>query len=226
MIIIQEIHQVIGVQELPFEDSYRDTYLPAVATDPDTRLLWFGWAPHGGGQGYEAATITAARDLGAWDRLVERGRYGDLAAWATSIEAMRYSMQVHVCEVENVVPVDFADLNSVPGTAGDHAPSVLRLDSLRSADPRGVLAALANAAASSASGMLAPAGCWASILGGLDRAPVHILYRIGSPDDLRDALGAADPLHQWSGSLTVAAGLDDEPMETRLLRTARWSPLV
>ena len=122
MIIALDIHQVIGRRELDFEDSYRDDYVGAVATDPHARLLWFGWLPHGAGQGYEAVTVTGFDDIEAWDRLVERTRYGDLAEWATEIDAMRYHSVTTVSVTAPWSPLDSLKLADVP--VGRHAADI------------------------------------------------------------------------------------------------------
>src|SRR6476659_3932329 len=134
VIISLDIHQVIGEQELAFEDTYRDVYVAALGENPDARLLWFGWLPHGAGQGYEAVTITAATDIAAWERLVERSRYGDLGEWATTVDAMRYSLDSSIHVTSPWSPLERLALSDVPTTIDDREPTVLRLDTFAPID--------------------------------------------------------------------------------------------
>ena len=226
MIIIQEVHQVIGKQELLFEDSYRDVYLPKVGEDPATRLLLFGWAPHGAGQGYEAVTITAAADFAAWDRHVERTRYGDLGEWATSVDAMRYELTVSLSVTEPWSPLAGKNLNDITSSAVDRDPVVFRLDTIAPVDPTAASKKLEGASAGADTSLLQLAGVWSSALGELDGGALSALYHVASLERLHDVLDAQDPQLVWPGSLIHAAQLDDAPMRTRLLRTARWSPAI
>ena len=61
MLVVQDIHRVHGREELPFEDAYRDQIVPALA-GCGAELLFFGWAPHGAGAGYEAVVLTSVPD--------------------------------------------------------------------------------------------------------------------------------------------------------------------
>jgi len=90
MILVQDIHQVIARREVDFETAYRET-APRLNTD-DASFLWFAWAPHGGGEGYEAVTLASFGDPDALARHQERMRYGDLGEWWASVEAMRYTL--------------------------------------------------------------------------------------------------------------------------------------
>jgi hypothetical protein len=52
---------------------------------------------------------------------------------------------------------------------------------------------------------------------------VHVLYRVHDRGKLADALDSQDANATWPGSLAAAAGMSAS--RTRLVRTARWSPL-
>jgi hypothetical protein len=225
VIIALDIHQVIGRRELDFEDSYRDNYLGAVADDQHARLLWFGWLPHGAGQGYEAITVTGFDDIEAWDRLVERTRYGDLADWASEIDAMRYHSEGTLHVTAPWSPLDSLKLADVPVEIGDREPTTLRLDTFV---PTGGAAAdekLRAAFGESDSSLIALEGCWRDAFGDLGRGDISLLYRVRDEARLREALDEQQPGARWPGSLVAATGLDDLPSRTRLVRTARWSPL-
>jgi hypothetical protein len=226
VIIVMDIHQVIGERELDFEDTYRDVYMPAVAATNDARLLLFGWLPHGGGEGYEAVTLTGVRGIDAWDAFSERLRYGDLAEWATAVDAMRYGLDTTLHDVAKWSPLAELDLDLVPATAREErAPVLLRLDSIV---PDGALAelddALGKAAANSGPSLLELVGGWSSCFGDMAGDALHVLYRVVDREALAKALEDQDSNAAWRGSLAASIGQAAE--RTRLLRAARWSPLA
>ena len=92
MLLIEDIHIVIGRDEIPFDDTYRSELAPRIAEAPGTRLAGFFWAPHGGGEGYEAVTLTAVTDTPALERHQERLATGDLAELWGSLEAKQRSI--------------------------------------------------------------------------------------------------------------------------------------
>lgn len=225
MIIVMDVHQVIGERELDFEDTYRDVYLPEVGSAGDARLLWFGWSPHGGGEGYEAVTLTAYRDIEAWDGYSERLRYGDLAERATDVDAMRYTLHTSVHVPADWSPLASLDLAGVPTAVQEHDPVLMRLDSI---EPNGSLddlqAALAKAAADHDGRLLELVGSWSSCFGDAAGDAVHVLYRVADRNELAAALGHQDASSTWPGSL--ASAIDRPATRTRLLRMVRWSPLA
>jgi hypothetical protein len=226
VIIVMDIHQVIGERELDFEDTYRDVYVPAVSSTNDARLLLFGWLPHGGGEGYEAVTLTGVRGINAWDEFSERLRYGDLAEWATAVDAMRYGLDTTLHDVAEWSPLAELDLDLVPATAREErVPVLLRLDSIA---PTGTLAelddALGTAAANSDASLLELVGGWSSCFGDMAGDAVHVLYRVVDREALSKALEDQDSNAAWRGSLAASIGQAAE--RTRLLRAARWSPLA
>ena len=93
MLLIQDVHIVIGREELPFDDAYQNVFAPRVAEDAGTRLAAFFWAPHGAGEGYEAVTLTAVADADALARHQERLATGDLADCWLELEAKHRQLQ-------------------------------------------------------------------------------------------------------------------------------------
>jgi hypothetical protein len=210
MILVQDIHQVIARREVDFETAYRET-APRLNTD-DASFLWLAWAPHGGGEGYEAVTLASFGDPDALARHQERMRYGDLGEWWASVEAMRYTLHSSTHVLESDAPTL---------SEGDHEPTLYRLDQLTVSVP------LAQAREEVAHGLrdrqddgiLDVMAWWTPLLGDLDRPVVTVLNRIRSDEAFLEAF--ADPTQPWEG------GVDGEFVvrrDTRLLRTARWSP--
>ena len=93
MLLLHEVHEVIGAQEAEFEAAYRDAYLPALATGDDARLLYFLHHAVGTGPSYNVVTITALRDGAAWDRLAERVDAGDLRDWSARLDDLRHDVR-------------------------------------------------------------------------------------------------------------------------------------
>jgi hypothetical protein len=211
MILVQDIHQVIARREVDFESAYRDA-VPKLNGDAAT-FLFFAWAPHGGGEGYEAVTLSSFADGDALDHYQERLRYGDLGEWWTSVEAMRYTLHSSTHILESDPPT--------VETMDDHEPALYRLDQLTVSVP------LAQARKEVATtlpdrphdGILDVMAWWTPLLGDLDRPTVTVLNRIRSDEAFLEAF--ADPTKPWVGGVD---GSYVERRDVRLLRTARWSP--
>ena len=84
---------------------------------------------------------------------------------------------------------------------------------------------MSRAHAASDKSLLALAASWSGFFGAFDRREMSLLYRVVDEDLLRKALDDGVPYATWPGSLLAGSGFDELPGRTRLLRTARWSPL-
>ena len=127
MLFVHDVHVVMGEHEFAYEDVMREEYVPGVADD-DTRVLWFLHSTHGSGNAYHIITITAMRDGAAWDRFVERQRYGDLSDVSTRMAALRYTLSSSL-----LVSTDWSPLRDA--RSGGRSPSADR--PFRLAVPRG-----------------------------------------------------------------------------------------
>ena len=83
---------------------------------------------HGSGPAYTVVTITGCRDASAWAEMADRVRQGDLAEWSSRVDAMR-----HTCEAKILTPVSWSplqqiDLTSVPTTGASHDLSLFMED--------------------------------------------------------------------------------------------------
>jgi hypothetical protein len=72
MLLLHEVHTVVGPKEDEFEAAFRDGWMPALAETDDARLCWFLFLAHGTGRAYQVTTITALRDGAAYERLATR----------------------------------------------------------------------------------------------------------------------------------------------------------
>jgi hypothetical protein len=219
VLLIQDVQVVMGREEIPFDDEYRDQLAPSVAEDPGTRLAGFFWAPHGGGEGYEAITLTAVADADALARHQVRLSTGDLAECWSGFEAKVRSLQSTLHRVADWSPFAAAGLGAF--TVGEHATALYRLDSFTVA--RGVAAAaetIESQFRDAAQGTTVTiAGSWTPFLGDLEEPVVHVLSRVASDEALREAF--SDPARTWGGTPEI----EGARRVTRLLRSSPWSPL-
>lgn len=221
MLFVHDVHVVMGEHEFAYEDVMREEYLPAVADD-DTRVLWFLHSTHGSGDAYHIVTITAVRDGAAWDRFVERQRYGDLNGVSTRLAALRYTLSSSLLVSTDWSPLRQLDLSTVPEQASDHPVSLYREDTITGP---GVMSALESAASrpSDADDILSVTAAFRPAWGGDRQA--RVLYRIAADTDRwTSAFGSDTGWCDWPGSLTpfVPAGVHGAG---RMLRTTSWSPL-
>jgi hypothetical protein len=219
VLLIQDVHIVIGREEVPFDDLYRSGFAPRVADDAGTRFLGFFWAPHGGGEGYEAVTLTAAADFDAVARHQGRLATGDLADTWLELEAKQRHLQSSLQVLADWSPLATDGLEGFE--IGDHPTALFRLDSFT------VDGAVADAVATVESqhrdtpdsSNVAVVGCWSPFLGDLDEPVVSVLSRVRSDDALRAAFSA--PTQPWTG----VPDLPGARRVTRLLRSVTWSPV-
>jgi hypothetical protein len=219
MLMIQDVHIVIGREEVPFDDMYRDQLAPRIADDPGTRLAGFFWAPHGAGEGYEAVTLTAVADVASLERHQERLATGDLAACWSALEGMQRHIDSSLHLLAEWSPLAARELTSFE--PGDHAPAIFRLDTYTVAGTldESVDAVRQQVMGPSGATTVSPVASWSPYLGELDRPTVNVLGRVGSDDVLRSAF--SEPTREWSG----VPSLPGARRTTRLLRSASWSSI-
>ena len=82
VLFVHEVHKVVGKTAVRFEGAYRNGWMPTLAEGSDARLVWYLDLAHGSGLAYRVVTITAVRDGAAWARLATRMASGDLQSWA------------------------------------------------------------------------------------------------------------------------------------------------
>ena len=220
MLFVHDVHVVMGDHEFEFEDAVRQEYAPAIADD-DTRLLWYLYATHGSGDAYHAVTITALRDGAAWDRLVERLRYGDLSDWSTRVAALRYSSSSSLLVSTDWSPLADLDLAEVPAGPTDHQVALYREDTLVGPGIQSTLAAAAQPGRHD--DILSVTAAFRPALG-VDGV-AQVLYRVAADERWETAFGTDTGWHDWSGSLTPTVP-DGVHGSGRSLRTTSWSPLA
>jgi hypothetical protein len=128
VLLLHEVHRVEGAKEEAFDAAYREELIPRLGLTEDARLLWYLRLAHGSGAAYTVVTITGCRDASAWSALAERVRQGDLQAWSARVDGMR-----HDCRAKILTPVSWSprqdiDLAEVPASGEEHEVSLFMED--------------------------------------------------------------------------------------------------
>jgi hypothetical protein len=235
MLFVHETHSVRGACEDDFESAYRDEYLPAVARSGDARLAWYLDHAHGSGRSYRVVTVTAVRDAAAWERHAARLDGGDLTGWQARIDGLRHEVEGKVLVPLPWSPLQQVDLEALPVTAATGTMSLYMEDTVwpyagRLADyiDRSGSHYAPSIEASSAAGtaILEVQAAFRSAWGTHRRNEIVLWQRVVRDDFLLALLRARVPeQHKAPGSwMHDALDLRDQ-WESRLLRTAPWSPL-
>jgi hypothetical protein len=232
MLLIHEVHRVVGAREDDFEACFRDQYLPALAKGDDARLLYFMHLAHGSGRAYTVTTLTGVRDGAAWDRLTARVQDGDLRFWAREVDQCRHRVDGKV-----LLPVPWsglpAEFDAVPTEAGNHELTLFMEDTAWPHD--GMLddyleAARTHYAPSIAEGkgrgILQLLAAFQTAWGTGKRSEVVLWQKIVNHDALLQLLlTEVPPEYRAPGTWMHDALRVRDDWESRLLRTTSWSPL-
>ncbi|HEV7761812.1 MAG TPA: hypothetical protein VGO78_22550 [Acidimicrobiales bacterium] len=234
MLLLHEVHRVVGRREKAFEAAYREWMGELAAGDDGARLLWFLHLAHGTGPSYQVVTVTGLAGGAAWERLADRVHRGDLRDRVRAIDATRHDVQGRL-----LLPLDFSpldvDLAAVPTDGRTHDPSLYMEDTMW--PKRGRLDDYVTAAGAIYSKMLgaddrdrevllqiAAAG---RTMAGAGRHPeVTLLQKVVSMPGLVHLLthDLPESMRQPGRWMHDALGYRDQ-WRSKLLRTATWSPL-
>jgi hypothetical protein len=113
MFYVHETHALDAAVAEQFERTVRDDLVPALATQPGTRLVWCARSMPGTASWPELVTMTAVTDGAALEQLAERYRSGDLRDVSTELDQHRQDRTVRVLaalEEFNPYTVDLDDL--------------------------------------------------------------------------------------------------------------------
>ncbi len=227
MIFLHEVHEVAGGRMGDFEESLRGTWKPLVEQGRDARLLWFWHHTHGTGPSYQAISITAVRDFAAWGKLVERLREGELAAWARDVTSLRREVTSKIMLPTKWSPLQEASLDPAGESPKEPAmylhdtgwPFPGKLDSY--------VAALGDVFHPQVkkSQMISVEACWTTAPGAGKHHEVLLLQKIHDWSRFSDLLTKGEKPStpgEW-----MREGLKHrDRWESKLLRTASWSPLA
>jgi hypothetical protein len=235
MLMVRESHRVAGASEHEFEAAFRDRWLPELAAGDDARLVAYLHLAHGTGRAYQVVTLTAVRDGAAYGRLVERVRDGDLRAWAADVDRVRHDVDATILVTVPWAPPLYADLSEVPTTSTPNPLTVFMEDTARPHEGK-VDAYLAAArdhyAPSLAEGrhggraMLNLETVWQTAWGSGPRRAVVLWQRVRDPASLGRLISSEIPAEHRAPGTWMHDALDvRDDWQSRLLRTASWSPL-
>lgn len=236
MLYLHVTHRLVGARADDFEAAWRDDYVKALATTDDARLLWYLHQAHGTGPSYTVVTITGARDRAALDRLTSRTGGGDLTDWAREVDTMRVDVDAKFLEPVAWSALQDVDLPAVPTDGSQHEPTLYMEDTVwpfpgkldAYLDAAGTLYARDTIARRIAdgTGLLDLRGAFLTILGEHTRREIVLWQRVIRPELLLRLLTMEIPAeHRGPGTWMHDALAFRDRWESRLLRTAVWSPL-
>lgn len=225
-----------GAHDEAFERSFRDEWMPMLGAADDARLLYFLTLAHGTGRAYNFVTLTAVRDGAAWEHLVARMQHGDLRSWVATIDQMRWDVTSKVLIPADWSPLQEIDFDRVPINGGRHDQTLFMEDT---AWPHaGMLeayleAARDNYAPSLAEGrhggraLLELQAVFTAAWGTSARHREVVLWqRVMRPAGILGLLTSEVPAeHRAPGTWMHDALRVRDDWESRILRSAPWSPL-
>ncbi len=234
MLFLHELHTISGRDEDAFEDAFRTGWMPTLAGDDDARLLWYMKLAHGTGRAYQVVTVTGLRDGAAYERLATRVQRGDLRAWAADIDRVRHEVAGKLLLAVDWSPLQDVDLATVPTDGREHDPTLFMEDSAWPYEAKldtYLEKARTHYAPSleqqSARSLLSLLAVFQAALGAPRRREVVLWQRVDHPERLPGLFTMELPAHVKGPGTWMHDALEvRDDWESRLLRTASWSPLV
>lgn len=233
MLVVRELHQVRGERAADFEAAYREGWMPRLAGGDDARLLWFLHQAHGTGPAYTVVTYTAVRDGAAWERLATGVGEGELRGVAAELDQLRHDSVAKLLLPVEWSPLREVDLAAVPVGGAEHEPGLWMEDTgwphsrlheyVRFWD-HGYRRRIEDRPAGER--VLDILACFEIAHGTGPRPEAILMQRIRDLDRLRTVLATPQDTHGATASAYMDEALRHrDRWESRLLRSARWSPL-
>lgn len=233
MLFLHELHTVAGRHEDAFARAFRDGWMPELARGDDARLLWFLKLAHGTGRAYQVVTITGLRDGQAYERLAARVQTGDLRAWAADADRVRHEVRGKLLLPVEWSPLREVDLDAVPVDGREHDPVLYMEDSAWPYE--GKLDVYLEAARThyapsleqrSDRSLLTLLAVFQAALGAPRRREVVLWQRVDHPERLPALFTRELPAEVKQPGTWMHDALEvRDDWESRLLRSASWSPL-
>ncbi len=231
MLYVHEVHQVKGSAEEEFEAAHRDDLVPALADGSRARLLWYCRHAHGSGPAYHVVTVTAVEDGAAWEQLARRFQEGDLRAWARRIEQLRHDVTGTLLFEVPWSPSRSLRLEDVPVGGQEHEPSIYMEDTgWPHADvedytdfwERGYYRPMVERG----SGLLDVQAVFRPAFGSGRRQQAVLMQKVMDHQALLRLLTTETPPERLRPGQFMHEALSyRDRWESKLLRTAPWSPL-
>ncbi len=233
MLVLHEVHTVAGRHEDEFEDAFRTGWMNGLADDDDARLLYYLKLAHGTGRAYHHTSITAFGGGDAYERIARRVQSGDLRSWAADIDGMRHEVKGKLLLPVDWSPMAKLDLATVPTDGSEHDPALYMEDSAWPYEAKldtYLEKARTHYAPSleqrSERSLLSLLGVFQAALGAPRRREVILWQRVDFPERLPGLFTRELPGHvKGPGSWMHDALEVRDDWESRLLRSASWSPL-
>jgi hypothetical protein len=233
MLLLHEVHTVAGKHEDAFESSFRRGWMPALAETDDARLLYYLKLAHGTGRAYHHVTITGLRDGNAYERLARRVQTGDLRAWAADVDRCRHEVSGKLLFPVEWSPMKEMDFANVPVDGREHDadlfmedsawPHEAKLDMYLEAARTHYAPSLEQRTERSLLTLLA---VFQAALGAPRRREVVLWQRVDYPERLPALFTRELPPHVKGPGTWMHDALEvRDDWESRLLRSATWSPL-
>jgi len=231
MLFIHEVHKVRGRAEDEFEAAFREGWMPLLGADDEARLLWYANHAHGSGPAYNVVTVTAVRNGAAWERLARRVQRGDLKRWMRDVDELRHDVEAKLLMPLPWSPLQDVAFDEVPVDGREHELTLYMEDTMWPyADKFGeyidrcgeVYAKSLDQPAS----LLTIQAAFQPALGSHLRREVALMQRINRPEALVTLLQTEIPPEYRGPGTWMHDALDlRDRWNSRLLRTAAWSPL-
>jgi hypothetical protein len=233
MLLLHEVHTLAGRHEDAFEAHVRGGWMSALSASDDARLLYYLKLAHGTGRAYHHVTITGLRDGNAYERLARRVQEGDLRAWAATADGMRHEVRGKMLLPVDWSPTKDLDLSTVPTDGREHEPALYMEDSAWPHEAKlddYLVAARTHYAPSlenrTERSLLTLLGVFQAALGASRRREVVLWQRVDFPERLPALFTHELPAHVKGPGTWMHDALEvRDDWESRLLRSAAWSPL-
>jgi len=125
MIFLHETHDVIGGRMDEFSESMSTRWRPMIERDGLARVMWFFTLAHGTNVSYQAISITAVRDWTSWGTLVDRMvAEKDWRTWLRDVCLARRDVESKILLPNPKSPLQEIDLTSVEAPGDDGVPSL------------------------------------------------------------------------------------------------------
>jgi hypothetical protein len=231
MLFLHEVHEVIGNRDETFESAVRDGWMPALAATEEARLLYFLRQAHGTGPSYRSVTITALRDGAAWERLARRVEAGDLRDWSRYADTLRHEVRAKLLAPLPWSPLQTVDLANVPTAPAEHAASLFMEDTVWPFEGRlddyieRAGSHYAREMRSAREHLLTVDASFRTLLGSHRRREIVLWQKVVHAERLVPLLTRELPAELDRPGTWMHDALDlRDQWESRLLRTAAWSP--
>jgi hypothetical protein len=229
VLFLHEVHRLVGTKWRDFERAIRDDFRQILDKGDDGRLLWYFHQAHGTGLSYTVVTVTAFTGAQAWHDFALRWQQGDLRGFAAELDRLRHDVRGKLLLPTRWSPMQDVDFARVDAAPAEHEPSMYmedtgwpfedKLDEYVDALGEWYEPMVRDSRLIELQAFLQPAH------GAGPRREVVLVQKLKDDNQLLRLLTYEEPESYPADSwMTKALTLRDQ-WESRLLRTAPWSPL-